>query len=145
MKNPRRLSNDGDHSEGEDEGGGEGASRRVSGGPRGAARSLAPGWPSGPGALKSSGPGALKSPPHTNGGAPVENSNSSWAEMELNVVGHFEIYPVSLQVTSAFCQLNESLTVRVSNNNLGLFKGWLYNDIREFVLSRRARSSSCGC
>jgi hypothetical protein len=31
-----------------------------------------------------------------------ENSNSSWAEMELNIIGHFEIYPINLQTQQIF-------------------------------------------
>jgi len=48
---------------------------------------LAPGWPNG-----------FLSPPRSS----TENSSSSWAEMELNVIGHFEIYPVSLQASQIF-------------------------------------------
>ena len=32
----------------------------------------------------------------------TENSNSSWAEMELDVIGHFEIYPITLQASQIF-------------------------------------------
>ena len=42
---------------------------------------LAPGWP-----------GGLLSPPRG------DNSNSSWAEMELDVIGHFDVFPLTTQV-----------------------------------------------
>ena len=45
---------------------------------------LAPGWP-----------GGLLSPPRG------DNSNSSWAEMELDVIGHFDVFPLTTQVSSA--------------------------------------------
>ena len=31
-----------------------------------------------------------------------ESSNSSWAEMELNIIGHFEIFPISTQTKQIF-------------------------------------------
>ena len=49
---------------------------------------LAPGWPVG-----------LMSPPR--GGFSAENSNSSWADMELDVIGHFKVSPLTNQVTLA--------------------------------------------
>ena len=113
LKNPRRLSEDGEmegvgklsnghgvsngglagkESEGEvtsgvggkKEAGGGGCKRNLE---RSGSGSLAPGWPNG-----------IMSPPRSS----TENSSSSWAEMELNVIGHFEIYPVSLQASQIF-------------------------------------------
>ena len=34
-------------------------------------------------------------------GFSAENSNSSWAEMELDVIGHFDVYPLTPQVILA--------------------------------------------
>ena len=84
------MSQEGDHSGDEGGGGGGGEEGRGS-------RGLAPGWPSG-----------TYSPPRNLGagigapGAGMGDSNSSWAEMELNVIGHFEIFPVSLQASQIF-------------------------------------------
>jgi len=107
LKNPRRLSEDGEaegvaklsngHSnsngavkspEGDNTSGGKkeggGCKRNLE---RSGSGGLAPGWPNG-----------IMSPPRSS----TENSSSSWAEMELNVIGHFEIYPVSLQASQIF-------------------------------------------
>ena len=109
LKNPRRLSEDGEaegvaklsngHSnsngglavkspEGDATSGGKkeggGCKRNLE---RSGSGGLAPGWPNG-----------IMSPPRSS----TENSSSSWAEMELNVIGHFEIYPVSLQASQIF-------------------------------------------
>ena len=110
MKNPRRLSQDGDHQSGDQISGDQpvqghgdtadgksescrGAKRRSSEGEGGkCVRNLAPGWPT-------SSP--FSSPPRA-GFINADNSNSSWAEMELNVIGHFEIYPISLQASQIF-------------------------------------------
>ena len=108
LKNPRRLSQDGDHQgdqlpgdhpvlgHGDTDGKSENsrpAKRRSSEGEGGkGVRNLAPGWPT-------SSP--FSSPPRA-GFINTDNSNSSWAEMELNVIGHFEIYPISLQASQIF-------------------------------------------
>jgi len=108
LKNPRRLSEDGESegvgkisnghtnlsvSKGQGEivvpgsGGkkdGVGVKRNLD---RNNSGGLAPGWPNG-----------IMSPPRSS----TENSSSSWAEMELNVIGHFEIYPISLQARQIF-------------------------------------------
>ena len=78
MKAPRRSSSDGDQ-----EGGGGRRSLESKGG------QLAPGWP-----------GSLLSPPRVASSA--ENSNSSWAEMELDVIGHYDIFPLTLQASQIF-------------------------------------------
>ena len=108
LKNPRRLSEDGE-SEGVGKISNGHANSSVSKGPgesvapvsggkkngvgvkrnldRSNSGGLAPGWPNG-----------IMSPPRSS----TENSSSSWAEMELNVIGHFEIYPISLQARQIF-------------------------------------------
>ena len=115
LKNPRRLSQDGDHLGDQHQSGdqmhgdhpvpghhGEGDGKRENSGPGKrrssegeggrCVRNLAPGWPT-------SSP--FNSPPRA-GFNNTDNSNSSWAEMELNVIGHFEIYPLSLQASQIF-------------------------------------------
>ena len=60
---------------------------------------LAPGWP-----------GGLMSPPRGQDTCPqqprvplsAENSNSSWAEMELDVIGHFDVFPLTSQASQIF-------------------------------------------
>ena len=72
---------------------------------------LAPGWP-----------GGLLSPPRG------DNSNSSWAEMELDVIGHFDVFPLTTQVKlEIFIKLRVLLFFMVCSS------------------PRLARSSSCGC
>eukprot|EP00092_Neocalanus_flemingeri_P098180 GFUD01125193.1.p1 GENE.GFUD01125193.1~~GFUD01125193.1.p1 ORF type:complete len:1498 (-),score=483.98 GFUD01125193.1:148-4641(-) len=114
LKNPRRLSAEGEvdgvgklsngivtingGSGGKDQDGelvlGAGGKKETGGGggckkslERSGSGTLAPGWPNG-----------IMSPPRSS----TENSSSSWAEMELNVIGHFEIFPVSLQASQIF-------------------------------------------
>jgi len=53
-------------------------------------RKLNPGWPAG-----------VKSPPYSTLPS-AENSSSSWAEMELNIIGHFEVFPISLQTKQIY-------------------------------------------
>ena len=88
LKAPRRSS-----SEGEQEGGGGGGARRSLDGKGG--QNYSPGWP-----------GSLMSPPRqamtVTGSSSLDNSNSSWAEMELDVIGHVDIYPLTLQASQIF-------------------------------------------
>ena len=58
-------------------------------------RELRPGWPSGPG--YNSCPG---SPTGNNGMGDL--SNSSWAEMESHMIGHFPIHPLSISAKQIF-------------------------------------------
>ena len=61
-------------------------------------RDLRPGWPSGTG--YNSGPG---SPTGSNGlNCMGDCSNSSWAEMESHMIGHFPIYPLTLSAKQIF-------------------------------------------
>ena len=61
-------------------------------------RELRPGWPSGPG--YNSCPG---SPTGSNGlNCMGDWSNSSWAEMESHMIGHFPIYPLTLSAKQIF-------------------------------------------
>ena len=76
-KAPRRSSSDGDLE--------SGPGRRSL---ESKAGQLAPGWP-----------GSLLSPPRVTS---AENSNSSWAEMELDVIGHYDIFPLTLQASQIF-------------------------------------------
>ena len=52
-------------------------------------RGLNPGWPSNSGGT---------SPAHLNG----DWSNSSWAEMEAQMIGHFPIHPLTLKTKQSF-------------------------------------------
>ena len=46
-------------------------------------------------------PHGLMSPPRS-GLLSSENSNSSWAEMELDVIGHYDVFPLTTQTTQIF-------------------------------------------
>merc|ERR1719391_1057742 len=58
-------------------------------------RGLNPGWPQNSGG----GPSGGTSPAHHNGG---DWSNSSWAEMESQMIGHFPIHPLTLKAKQSF-------------------------------------------
>ena len=60
-------------------------------------RGLNPGWPQNSGGGPSGAGGT--SPAHHNGG---DWSNSSWAEMESQMIGHFPIHPLTLKAKQSF-------------------------------------------
>ena len=61
-------------------------------------RGLNPGWPSSSAAAPSTTSGNT-SPAHT---ATADWSNSSWAEMESKIIGHFPIHPLTLKAKQSF-------------------------------------------
>ena len=62
-------------------------------------RGLNPGWPSSSAAAPSTTSGN-SSPAHT--AAAADWSNSSWAEMESKIIGHFPIHPLTLKAKQSF-------------------------------------------